>query len=871
MMIPHPLSRLVRRMRVLFHRADVDREMADEIAMHLELEIEDRMRRGMPAEEARRTALVDFGGANRYREEGRAAYGVGLIDDLGQDMRYALRVLRNSPAFTLTSVITVSIGIAAMTAVLSAANAMLFRPPPVAHPERLVAVSEVWKGGDRSWETSMGQYMYRYAHFLDLRDATTGVFDGLTGYRYGSVALRTDAGARSIAAISVAPNYFDVLGVHPAQGRFFTASARSDDGDGEAVLSDEFWRREFNADPAALGRQIFVDGRSVVVIGVAPPAFTGTMIGLPADLWLPTHDGSLTMIGRLRPELSRERAAVALTVIGQNLAVDIPAQRVRRVVLDPLASLPVMARTPVMGFIGILIATAALMLLIVAANIAGIFLARGAQRRREIAVRLALGAARGRVIRQLLTESVALCLIGGGLGVVLALWLTRLTRAIDLPIGPRTSLDIHPDARVFLTAFGVSLVVAVVAGLTPAVQSTRVDLLSALRGLTGQRVRGGRRAHSGFVVVQLATALVLLLTTGLFVRAAQRGAHVDRGLDASNVVNAEVTVGATGYDRERGGQFYADLLTRLSARPEFVSVALGEWTPLAASNMGQGMTTNDGRHVPVTWGVATAGFTETMRIAVVAGRSFSASDTRTSTPVVVVNETLARQMWPGQSPLGQHLNLQGMREVVGVTHDGKYRRLDEPATAYALIPFTQRYSDRTTIYARQRDHSTDGIRVIREEVSRLDRNIALERAGRLEEQLDLYTMPQRAAAWCVGLFGLFGVVLAALGVYGVIAFSVAQRAKEIGIRIALGAQYQDILRELLWPGLQTMLTAIVVGVPIAFAIGLMSRRFLFDIAPLDGVTFVSVSLGLSAVALVANYLPVRRAARMDATVTLRVD
>jgi hypothetical protein len=237
----------------------------------------------------------------------------------------------------------------------------------------------------------------------------------------------------------------------------------------------------------------------------------------------------------------------------------------------------------------------------------------------------------------------------------------------------------------------------------------------------------------------------------------------------------------------------------------------------------------------------------------------------------MVNETLARQMWPGRPALGQHLNLQGVREVVGVIHDGKYRRLDEEATAYALIPFTQRYSDRMTIYARLRDRSADGIGAIRDEVSRLDRNIALERAGRLEEQLDLYTMPQRAAAWCVGLFGLFGLVLAALGVYGVVAFSVAQRAKEIGIRIALGAQHRDILGELLRPGVRAVIIVIVIGVPVALAIGRLSRRFLFDVAPLDAVTFISVPLALGVIALIANYLPVRRAARMDASVTLRVD
>ncbi|HEY4305499.1 MAG TPA: ABC transporter permease [Gemmatimonadaceae bacterium] len=871
MMMLDTVRRATRRARTLFGRGIVEREMADEMAMHLDLEIEDRIRRGMDPVEARRTALVDFGGVERFKDEGRAARGGQIVDDLAQDGRYALRVLRNSPAFTLTSVFTVAIGVAATTAVLGGANALLFRAPPVVNPERLVVVSEVWKGGDKSWETSMGQYMYRYAHYLDLRDATTSVFDGLAGYRYGSVAMRFGDDARSVSSLAVTSDYFDVLGLHPSLGRFFAATARGTAVEPQVVLNHDFWMKEFGSDTSIVGKSIFVDGRAFAVVGVASEGFAGTMIGLVGDVFISTSDGSLAMIGRLAPSISRDRATAMLTAIGQNLSIDIPAQRIARMTLDPLTGPPAMARAPVIGFVGILMATAALVLLIVAANIAGMFLARAAHRRREIAIRLALGAARGRVVRQLLTESVVLCLAGGVVGVMLATWLTHLASAVDVPFAPHTSFDAHPDARVFVISFVAALTVAIIAGLTPALQSTRIDLLTTLRGLVGQNAVGTKRARSAFVVAQLAMALVLLLTAGLFARAVQRSIVLDRGIDGHDVVTAEITVGAHGYDRERGEAFYAELIERLRARPEIASVAIGEWTPLSVSSMGQGINTTDGRRVAVTWGVATNGFTETMRVPLVSGRTLAASDTRTSNPVVLVNETLARAMWPGLSPIGQQLKLEGMREVVGVIHDGKYRRLDEAPTSYALIPFSQRFAERATIYARARGESSAAMAAVRAEIGALDRNIALERAGVVDEQLELYTLPQRVAAWSVGVFGVFGLVLAALGIYGMIAYSAAQRMKELGIRSALGAQSRDLVRELLKPAVRAVVMSMLFGLPLAFAIARVSRRFLFGVGALDQATFAIVPVGLASIALVASYIPARRAARVDPIVSLRAD
>ena len=866
------LPRLVRRVRYLVGRASVERDMADEMALHLELETEERIRNGMSPEEARRTALIDFGGVERFKEEGRTARGVRPIEDLVQDIRYALRVLSKSAGFTIACVLTVAIGIAATTSVFSVANAMLLRPPPVSHPERLVVVAEVWKSGDRSYETSMGQYMYRYAHYRDLRDASGQVFSGLAGFRYGMVSLRVRDEARAISSSAVSANYFDVLGIRPALGRFFSsANGSPDDATFEVVLGHDLWISTFAGDSAVIGRSIFVDSRRFTIVGVAPRGFTGTTTGLATDLWLETNEGTVAMLGRLTPGITRDQAIAELTAIGQHLPADSPSQRIRRMTLDPVIGPPAMSRGPVIGFMGMLVVTATLVLLIVAANIAGMFLARATYRRREIAVRLGRGAGGGRIIRQLLTESILICLVGGAIGFLLATSLIGLVPALNLPIGIRAALDMHPDGRVLAGSFAAALVAGVIAGLTPALQSARIDLLSALHGTGARGPKGIGRSRAGFVVAQLAMSLVLLLTAGLFTRAVQAPARIDRGLDAEGVVVAEVNVEPHGYDEHRGREFYAQLMARLRARPELASAGLGEWTPLSISHMGGGYNTPDGRHVPVTIGVASDGYLETVRIPVIAGRAFRASDTQTSNPVVIVNETLARTFWPNETPIGQHLDLNGTREVIGVIRDGKYRSLDEPARAFALLPFSQHYWSRMMIQARVRGDMSAGLAAVRAEVSKLDRNIALENVGPLSSQIDLYVLPQRVAAWCVGVFGLFGLGLAALGIYGVIAYHAAQRTRELGIRLALGARPADIVRGLLRPAVRALGIAVAIGLPVAFAIARLVGRFLYGVGALDPITFAIVPLLLGVVALLASYLPARLATRVDPLVSLRVD
>jgi predicted permease len=866
------LARAMRRARYLIRRNAAEQEMDDEMRLHLELEIEDRIRRGLTPDEARRTALVDFGGVERFKEEARTARGVRSIQDLRQDASYAIRVLRKSPGFTVASVVTIAIGIAATTAVLSAVDAILLRPLPVPDPRRLFVLAEVWESGGRSTNTDMGQHMYPHAHYVELRDATQDVFTGLAGYAYGVVSLRADTDARPLSSVFATPNYFTVLGVRPALGRFFAGGSESVAAPPpEVVIGHDLWQREFAGDSAVLGRTLWVDSRPRTVVGVAPQGFVGTMNGLVAEIWLPTTTNWVTMFGRLRPGLSVEQALAALGVIGRRLEPGEAWQKITRMTLDPMIGPPAMARGPVTGFVGLLFVTAALVLAIAAANIAGMLLARSAYRRREIAVRLALGAGRGRLVRQLVTESVILCLLGGAAGLLLAYWLMSLVPAVQPPIGVRTTLDLRLDWRVLAASFGIALGTGVLAGLTPALQSTGFDLTSGLRGSDRAEPRRHGRSRAAFVVAQLAMSLVLLITGGLFGRALQRALTVDPGLDARGVVVTEIELESHGYDRARGVAFYSRLVDRLSTRPEVASVALGQWTPLSMGHRGGDVPLPDGGRLNVTWGVIGEGYLETMRIPVVTGRAFNGTDSPGSTPVVIINETLARRLWPGQSPLGQQVMLDGRREVIGVAKDGKYRSLDEGPTAFAFVPFAQHYSPRMEIYARSRGDVGAALAAIRADVRALDPNVALEASGLVSNQLGIHRLPQRVAAWCVGVFGMIGLALAALGIYGVIAYHVAQRTHELGIRLALGARAGDVVGPVLRQALVLVAVAIVIGVPVAMGIGRLLASFLYGVGATDPVTFASVVVLLGTIALLASYVPARRAARVDPMISLRVE
>ncbi|MEP6835223.1 MAG: ABC transporter permease [Gemmatimonas sp.] len=865
-------GRAMRRVKFLFGKRSAERDMNEEMRIHLEFEIDDRMRQGMTPAEARRTAFVDFGGVERFKEEARDARGVRSLEDLAYDLRYAARVLRRSPIFSLTSIVTTSVGVAAVTMVFSVLNAVVLKSLPAFEADRLVSIAEVWANGMRSTQTDMNQFMYPYTHFLELRQASAPALLGMAGYRFGNVALREANNTHPVSAMAVSRNFFAVLGLRPAVGQLFSDTAEVGSTPApEVVISYDLWQRDYRSNAAAVGTTLYIDGRALNVTGVAPRGFRGPIIGLAADVWVPTATGTITMFGRLRPNATREQARLALSAVARALPAEDAGRKVVKMTFDPMALVPAASRSAVVGSMGVFMLMASLVMLIVATNIGGMFFARAAYRRREMAVRLSLGATRGRVMRQLLTESVALSIVGGIAGVIVAQLMLRAVQSVELPVPFKIVLDFNVDVRVFALSFLVALTSGVVAGVVPAWQSARLDVQSGLRNGAGAARDKAGLARNSFVVLQLAFSIVLLVTAGLFTRALYRAAHVETGLDVSGVMIGEIGLQRRVYDTERGRQFFARLSSQLATRTEIESSALAQFTPLAFGRNSEDVKRPDGGRESVTYGVADANYAATMRIPLMAGRMFSDIDVQNSTPVTVVNETLARRLWPGKNPIGQFLPLNGDREVIGVVRDGKYRELDEAPRSYAFLPVSQRYSPRLTVHVRARGDRAAALRALREEVAKLDPDIAVEKTGALSVEIASHYLPQRIAAWSLGVLGLFGLALAAFGIYGVIAYQVAQRSHEFGIRLALGARKADITNSVLRVSVRIMLLSVLIGTSLAIAVARLAQSYIYGVGATDATTFAAVIILFAGVVLLAGYIPARRAARVDPMVSLRME
>lgn len=885
------LSDLTYRLRVMFRRADSERDLADELRFHIDRETEKLVREGLAPDEAARCARVAFGGVERAKEASRDASGVRLVDDLSRDIRYAAGVLRRAPGFTVAVAATIAVGIAATTLVFSVIDALFLRQLPVQDPGRLYVVQELLKNGNVG-ASDMGQYVYPYEHFLDIADATQGVFSGVAGCVFDVVAVRDGPYAHDMTGIVASSNYFTVLGVRPAIGRFFTTvDERSASTPPEVVIGHEMWEREFNSDSTVIGRTLYADSRPLTIIGVAPPEFVGTTQGIVAELWIPagvlrqpvpgadsaktTSNYSVAVFGRLRAGESAAQATARLAVIAPQLPVEHQPggrQWIASARLDPLSAMPSIARRSFELFMGILMVTALVVLLIAVANVAGMLLARGAYRRREIATRLALGATRARLIRQLVTESVLLCGAGAIAGFVLARWLLSLATAVSIPAPIRIAFDVHLEPIVLIATVLVAAGAGVLTGLMPALESTRMDVLAGLRGTGAMHAS---RTRDVFITAQLALSLVLLISASLFTRALGRALSVSRGFDARGVMTADVELGESGYDAERAQLFFEQLVERLRARPEVAEASFGKWTPLSLNNNGEmvllpGEQPPKGRRAPLGYGVVGVGYLEMMHIPLVAGRTFTAGDVDGAPDVIIINEATARRFWPGESPLGRTIRVTGHdREVVGVVRDGKYMSLDEPPQNYAFMPFAQRRLQATSLFVRARGDSADAVGVMRRELNALDPNISLDSPMSVSSKMSVLILPQRIAAVVVGAFGATGLLLAIVGLYGVIAYHVSQRTREFGIRLALGARHSSLVALVLRRGVILIAAAVAIGAVLAIGVTSLAHRFLFGLGALDPLTFATVPLLLAAVAALASYLPARRAARTDPIQSLR--
>jgi predicted permease len=816
------------------------------------------------------------------------------MHDLLQDIRQAIRFLTLKPGMTVLAVTSLALGIGVNTAMFSIVNALLLRDLPLKAPEEVV---EVYTGDSGGFQYATSSY----PDFLDLRQQNE-VLSDLMAFRVSIASHDHDVETELLFGEEVSANYFDFLGLEPILGRGFVPQEEEVLGASPVVvLSNSFWKTRFAEDSEILGRLLKLNGLNFEIIGVAPPEIKGTFPGLAVDFWIPLAMSdaiseraglenrghrSMFLKGRLLPKVSVETAQANFEILAAQLATAYPETNENRsmtvVAASEVALNPGMDG-PLFGVAGLLMVIVGLVLLIACSNIANLLLARAADRRQEVAIRLALGASRSRLIRQLLAESLALAMAGGVAGLLLALWMTRLIVAFQPPLPVPISLDLGPSPELFAFTLGLALLTGLVCGLAPALQASRPDLVPALKGTQGAPANSLRRLslRNALVVVQVMLSTVLLCGSGLFLRSLAHAQAVDPGFSTRQGAAVQMALGLGGrYSEEEGRQFYDQLLERVRSLPGVCSAALVEQMPLGFSVQTNGLlpegqnleNEDDWPEVDVV--TADAGYFETLGIDLTRGRDFSAQTKGESPGVVIVNEAFASLYWPGEGPLGKRVRFsldQPWSEVVGVAANGKYRTLGESTRSFIYLPFRQNYSSMMTLVAAGGGNEQGLLAAVRGELQALDPNVPLFDSKTLSEHLDIMLFPARLGASLLAGFGLLGLALAGVGLYGVVAFSVARRTREVGIRMALGARRQEVVGMVVREGMMLVGVGLALGLGLAFLGSGVLESLLYGIRPNDPTTFVLVAGILAVVALVANVVPARRAAQIAPTEALRYE
>jgi predicted permease len=803
-----------------------------------------------------------------------------------QDVRHALRSLLHTPGFTTPAVLTLAIGIAANTLVFTLLNSLALRPMPVRDPGRVVRIFPVDANGRR-------QNLFSYGDYQEYR-AQASSFGSLVGYIPVAVTARVQArDAEDVVGYAVSSNYFSVLGIEPSLGRMFLPSEeRAGAASTVAVISDSLWRRRFAGDPGVLGTTIVLNERAFTVVGVGPERFMGTE-PLSPDIWVPIgaqpivvpgadllndrRSGWLLVAGRLAPGVSRRAAETRLSVVARRLAATYTAP-------NRPVSLVVMAGTfftldPGLRPLLLLVLTiVGLVLAIASANVGNLVLARTTARQREMAVRLALGATRWRIVRQLVTETLVISAIGGAAGLLLSVWGLRLLYPLALSLVPsewgRVVLDLTPDVRVFAYTAGMALAAGIGLGIVPAWQATTPHVSSALHddgAMLGLRVARSRVRHA-LVVFQIAVCMVLLVAAGLLTRGLQRTHSLDLGFNTDGVVFTEYDLRRHGYTPAKAADFNQSLIDFAQRLPGVTAVALTSHVPLHG-----GVTRTDvhpegvDRLVNVTITTVSPDYFRALAIPLTAGRLFSPQESNAGVPVAVISDALAARFWPGLDPVGRTLATDGSGgplTIVGVVHDTSSASLwrDKEMALYRTLGSAD--SRRVQVLVRATRDVSVVAGALRERARTLDARVTFS-ATPLEALLRLWILPSRIAAIAATVLGLIALLLASVGIYGVLAYAVRHRTREIGIRMALGANRRDVMRLILRDGWRLIALGVSVGLAAAVVAGQVLSRFIFDVSRTDLVTFSVVPLFLCAVASAACYLPARRASRVEPLVALR--
>jgi predicted permease len=883
-----------------------EQEFAAEMESHLQMHIDDGVRSGLSPREARRSALIQLGGVEQTKQVYREQRGLPFVEDLLHDVKHGLRMMARNPGFTIVVVLTLALGIGTSTTAFTWIDTVLLRPlGGVSEPERLVNLSSVTPGGDLVPNS--------YPDYRDFRD-NLHQLDGVAVTRPAAFSVGKTDHAERVWGEYVSGNIFAVLGVKAEAGRMF-APAEYGDKPGAfpvTVISDRYWRSHYGADPSIVGKTIRIDQHELTVVGVANPKFHGSIGAVAFDLWVPymqrpvlesvepwmlrnRQDRAVLGIARLKQGVTLAQARQELATLAARMAkADADTNEGMSATLLPLARSPYGPQGLLAGPLRILMSVCILLLAIVCVNVANLLLARATVREKEFSTRLALGAGRWRLIRQVLTESLLLTFIGAMLGVTAAHWMSRTLRLLMPPGQLSLTLDGGLHLRVLFFTAGICILATLAAGVIPALQSGRTAL-NARMNEGGRSGSAGRRRHklgSTLVASEVALALVALVCAGLFARSFEQMRRIDPGFDPNGVLLSQFYLATNGYDLEQRKEFCRRLAEKMDAVPGVSGVAYSDGVPLGFEPSWwedleiEGYVASAGENMKMFRNVVSPGYLELMKIPLTQGRDFTEHDDEKSQPVMIVNETFARRFFAGANPIGHRVHGWGeWFKVVGVVKDSKYHYLAESSVPYFYVPFRQIYRADMNLafYVRAQGDPALVLPALRASVRSLDPNVTVFDPVPMAEFIGASLYPQKVAARLLTVLGGLSVLLAAIGLYSVMAYSVAQRTQEIGIRMALGARPVDVLGLVVAQGMKLTMAGLFVGGLVALGVtrslgavsfttsAMGSGAKLLHGSSTDPLVYLLAAIFLGAVSAMAAFIPARRAASVEPMKTLRMD
>ena len=881
-----------------FFRKETDEyELSAELESHLQLHIEDNLRAGMNAEEARRQALFKLGGVEQTKEAYRDRRGLPMLETFFQDLRFAARMLRKNLGVTAIVVVTLALGVGANTAIFGLVNGLLLQRLPVPAAEQIVALVIQANG------SPLGALGFSYPQFVDFRKQMAPVCE-IFGQAGGLYNFTADGHSDTLSIGAVSSNYFSALGVKPGLGRLILPGEGERSGEPAiVVLGYSFWQRRFGGDSGVIGKQVRVVGKPATIVGVASREFRGQLAGFdfdafvslstlfpdasPNGFWTSRDHHPMLCLARLKPGATLPQTQSRLDVISQRLAAQYPAtdKGISVRVMDERLSRPIpYANNAFIMFSGLFLILGALVLMLSCTNIANILMARASVRQREMAIRAALGGARSRLIRQMLTETILTALIAGAAGTLLGALLSRLIGSIHRT-GIPVRLNFDFDWRVFAYALAAVAFTAVFAGLSPALRATRSDVNTVLHqgGRADATGAARHKVRGDLMGAQVAGSMMLLIVAGLFVRSLQAAQHMDLGFDQNQLLNVSLDPSINNYNERQSRDLYRSLEANIRALPSVQSASLAASVPMG-NVRGRESVYIEGQ--PVSPGQRAPGFFSnsvdpqyfaTLRIPLLLGRIFTDADNETSQRVAIVNETMAKHFWPGNNPIGKRFSLSSdagpFVEIVGVARDGKYRTLAEDPEPYFYLPLAQNFTTECILHVRSSLASESLIPEVQHEILALDASDPIEEIQTMKESLGgtLGYFIYRLGATLAAAMGLLGLLLAVVGVYGVVSYAATQRTQEMGIRMALGASPRQILALLLTQGARLVVAGLLFGLAGAWALTRAMTHMLVGVSPSDPLTYLSVAALLSFITLLACWIPARRAMRVDPMVALRYE